>query len=226
MVASARADEALSFPRLLSGAGELYGRMLRTALAGLVPLAAGGALAAGAFKLAVDGAERSTTETVANREYALAACAAAASVFVAHLVVDAARAQFAADPSRRSGLAAVWRGLRLLGRRPLRTLGLGALGTALAVGSASVLMTIRLQIAQRDWFSMALAWLLAQGAQVAIGFGRAVRIEGLAELSRADAADRLDRASSPPPPEPPRGAEVVHSTTLGALDPPRSGAAR
>jgi hypothetical protein len=64
---------------------------------------------------------------------------------------------------------------------------------------------------------MVLAWLLAQGAQLAVGFGRAVRIEGLAELSRADAAEASRRASSRlPPGGTAQGIEVVHSTTLSA----------
>jgi hypothetical protein len=65
--------------------------------------------------------------------------------------------------------------------------------------------------------AMVLAWLLAQGAQLAVGFGRAVRIEGLAELSRADAAEASRRASSRlPPGGTAQGIEVVHSTTLSA----------
>ena len=227
MVASARSEESLPFPRLLASAGELYGRMLRTAVAGLIPLGEGAAVAAGALKLAANAADRAFTETHAGRAFIAAGCAAALVIFIAALLVDAARAQFAADPVRRSAVAALWTGSRMICRLPLRAAGIGAVGTVLGLGGALALMAIRLQISQRGVPPMALAWLLAQGAQLAVGFGRAIRIEGLAELSRADAAEASRRASRRlPPGGTTQGTEVVHSTTLSALEPPRSGAPR
>lgn len=227
MVASAHGDESLPFSRLLASAGELYGRMLRTAVAGLIPLGAGAAVAAGALKLAAHAADRAITETDAGRALIVAGCAAALVIFIAALVVDAARAQFAADPVRRSALAALWTGSKMVWRLPLRAAGIGAVGMVLGVGGALVLMAIRLQIPQRGVPTLALAWLLAQGAQLAVGFGRAIRIEGLAELSRSDAAEASRRASRRlPPGGTTQGTEVVHSTTLSALEPPRSGAPR
>jgi hypothetical protein len=124
MVASARGDERLPFPRLLSAAGELYGRMLRMAVA------------AGAFKLAADAADRALTETRAGRLFIAAGCAAALVLFVAALLVDAARSQFATDPGRRSAVAALWTGSRMVSRLPLRAAGIGVLGTVLGVGGA------------------------------------------------------------------------------------------
>ena len=218
MVTAALSDEELPFRQLLAGGGELYGRMLRTALAGLIPLSVAGGLVAGIVKLALIADQRALTETAAHRIAVLAAVAAALVIFICHLLVDAARAQFAADPARRSALAALWSGARMAAKRPLRAAGIGALGAALGLGVSLALMAVRLQIAQTGAASMALAWLLAQGAQLAVGWGRALRIEGLAELSRADVADR----ARPPP----SAAQVVHSTTLSALDPPPSGAPR
>jgi hypothetical protein len=226
MVASARGDESLPFSRLLGSAGELYGRMLRTAVAGLIPLGAGAAIAAGAFKLAANASDRALTETHAGRGFIAAGCAAVLVIFIGALLVDAARSQFAADPGRRSAIAALWSGSKMVWRLPLRAAGIGAVGTVLGVGGALTLMTIRLQIPQQRAVSMLLAWLLAQGAQLAVGFGRAIRIEGLAELSRA-AAEASRRASSAlPPGGTSQGTEVVHSTTLSALEPARSGAPR
>ncbi|MGZ6123533.1 MAG: hypothetical protein ACXWLR_01150 [Myxococcales bacterium] len=221
MVASARNDEALPFRPLLAGAGELYGRMVRLALAALIPLGAAGALVAGIVKLAADADERALTETAAGRMQLLAAAAAASALFVAHLIADAGRAQFVADPGRRSALLALWGGLRMLIRRPLRALAVGALGTVLGLGVAAALMTVRLRISQGGPATMALAWLLAQGAQVAIGWGRAIRIEGLSDLSRVDAASRARIAAATA-----ESPQVVHSATLSALDPPTSGAPR
>jgi hypothetical protein len=220
-VAAARSDETLSWRQLLAGGGELYGRMLRTLLAGVLPFGVGAALTAGMFRGAIHAGERAVTETAATRQLAAAAIGASLALFLAHLVLDAARAQFAADPVRRSALAALWSGVRLVTRRPARALGLGAVGTAVGLGGAAVLMAIRLQLPQRVAPSIALAWLLAQGAQIVIGWGRAARLFGLAELARADAAAR---GKSEPQPRP--VTQVVQSTTLSALEPPRSGASR
>lgn len=224
-VAAARSDEVSRLGALMAGGGALYGRMLRTLLAGLVPLGLGSAAAAGLFRLAARASERATTESAARRDLVVAAVCAAAVLFVLQLVVEAARAQFAADPGRRSAVLALWGGARLLLRRPARALAVGAVGAMAGLGAALVLMALRLQIVQSGPAGIALAWLMAQAAQVAVGWGRATRILGLAELSRADAAARA-RAGSRLTPGAPPGVQVVHSTTLSALEPPRSGASR
>jgi hypothetical protein len=210
-VAAARSDEPLGLRRLLAGAGELYGRMLRTFLCGLLPLGIGAAIAAGVIKLSAKMVERDLTETAADGHLRNGAIAAAVAIFVFHLLVDAARAQFAAEPGRRSAAAALWSAVRMMVRRPLRALGLGALGIAAGLGGAAVLMVVRLRIEQRGAVAIGFAWILAQAAQLAIGWGRATRICGLAELARADSADRA-RAC---PPE-----------TLLVRDPAPSGATR
>ena len=217
LVTAARSDEPLPLSRLLAGAGELYPRMLRTALFGLVPLGIGAGLAAGAIKLAGKIVERDLTETAADLHLRAGVIAAIIAVFLFQLLVDAARALFAAEPSRRSAAAALWSALRLIVRRPLRALAIGALGSLAGLGGAALLMIVRLDIEQGSAVRIAVAWALAQAAQLAIGWGRAARIFGLAELARADAADRtrafrLDPPANSPPPAP------VQSQTLSALE--------
>ncbi|HYS07121.1 MAG TPA: hypothetical protein VEP66_00195 [Myxococcales bacterium] len=225
MVAAAGAGEPLPFPRLLAAAGGLYGRMLRAALAGLVPLGLAAALAGLLTRVALQINENVDTETAAHRNLWLATTAAAALLFVAHVIADTARAQFAADPSRRSALGALVAAGRLLARRPFRCIAVGAVGAAVGLGGASAAMAVRLQIAQSGPAAVALAWLLAQAAATAVGWGRAARIEGLAELSRTEAAWRA-RREVPPGSGPVPATEVVRSETLSALEPPRSGAPR
>jgi hypothetical protein len=220
MVASALSDEPLPLTRLCAGAGEMYGRMLRTSIAGLLPLGLAGAAAAGLVKGAAAFSLGTSTETAARRGAALAAVLAAALLFVGHLLVDGARAQFAADPHRRSALGALWASIRLTIRWPARVLAVGLSGTAVGLGLAALLMMVRLPIPQSGPVTLLLAWLLAQAARIAIGWGRAARIEGLAELSGALAAELAAGPLQPPP------TEVVHSQTLSALLPPRSGAPR
>src|SRR5207249_2170635 len=138
--------------------------------------------------------------------------------FVFHLLVDGARAHFAAEPNRRSAALAIWGAVRLLIRRPLRMLAVGAVGTIAGLGVAFLLMALRLRIPQAGTFSIAVAWIVAQLAHISVGWGRGTRIFGLTDLLRADSAERAKAfrmeppASSPPP--------VVQSETLEALAPP------
>jgi hypothetical protein len=202
--AAARSDEPLPLQRLLAGAGEFYGRMLRTFLLGLLPLGIGAAIAAGIFKLVERADDRAIWETQVRTHLRIGLAAAAVAVFLCHLLVDGARAHFVADPTRRSAFLALWSSLRLLVRRPLRMPALGVLGSVAGLGTALVLMAVRLRIEQRSAWLIAVAWFLAQGAQVAIGWGRGARIFGLADLARADAAGRakalrMESAVSNPP---------------------------
>lgn len=220
MVAAARSDEPLPLHRLLAGAGEMYGRMLRTTLCGLVPVGIGAALAGAALKAAQSLSSKAIWETQAQRNFRILAVVAAAVFFLFHLLVDTARAQFAAEPARRSALLALWSAVRLFLRQPLRVLAVGALGSGVGLGIAALAMALRFRIEQAGPFSISVAWMLAQAAHLSIGWGRAARIFGVAELARADTADRARSeafrmeppASSPPP--------VVQSETLEALVPP------
>lgn len=198
-VAAAQTDERLRLRVLFAFAGGLYGRMLRTFLCALIPFALAGGLTSAAFFAASRANDKAIRETLALRNWALASAAAAMLIFLAHLVADTARAQFAAAPQRRSALFALGSGLRLFVRRPLRVLAIGLAGAACAAVPSALLMLLRLRLPERNLALVALAWLLAQLAVVAVGWGHNVRIFALAELSRADAAERL---RVPPVPAP------------------------
>ncbi len=208
MVAAARSDEPLRLRPLLAAAGELFGRMARLALVGAVALGVGGAIAAGAFKLAESAGEKAIWATQAGRQRAAATAVSALVLWLAHLTLDAGRAVLSAEPARRSAFRAWWAGVRLILRLPVRTFAVGLLGTAAGLGIAASVMLLRLRIEQGSAVRVGLAWALAQAAVVAVGWGKAVRIAGLAELARADSAERLRRrvfemsppATSPPPP--------------------------
>ena len=219
MVTAARSDEPLPLNRLLAGAGELYGRMLRTLLWGVVPLGVGGGLSALVLKLVGRLNQRAIWETDARAHWRNGLLLSAVLILISHLLVDTARAHFAAEPGRRSALAALWSAAKLLARRPLRVLSVGAAGAAAGLGLPAILMALRLQVDQGGWVRIGLAWALAQAAHLAVGWGRGTRIFALAELARADAADRarpflLDPPATSPP------APAVRSDTLSVLSPP------
>jgi hypothetical protein len=200
VAAAAAADERFPLRRLLAGAGEFYGRMLRTFLVGLLPLGIGGAIAWAILRGIRKANEHAVWETVAYGRLRIGILAAALLVFLFHSLVDAARAHFSANPSRRSAVLALWAAVRLLVRRPVRLLALGALGSGTAFVIAALLMAVRLQVNQDNGWRICLAWLLAQGAQLAVGWGRGTRIFGFAELVRADTADRTEAKLRGKPP--------------------------
>jgi hypothetical protein len=204
-VAAARGDEPLRLQELLAGAGTFYGRMLRTSLCGLIPLGLAAALSGGAFAAANHFVKLSTRATAANRDLVVAALPSLAAFFVAHLLVDTARARFAADPQRRSAIIAMWDAARLLFRRPSRTLAIGAAGIFVALAFASLFSWLRLRFEVKAAPLVALTWVLGQLAQISVGWGRNLRIFGLAELARADAASKRRVESIPPRPLPSEG---------------------
>ena len=199
-LAVARSDEPLRFTALLRGAGESYGKMLRLgALVALIPLGLAAIPAGIAFKLSSKASEKAVLESQAERGLRLALIVAAVAYFLAQLTLDAARAHLAAQPERRSAFLAWWNGVKLLFRQPLKTLGLGAATSIVGLGLAAFLMVLRLRVVQGGVGGVLLAFALAQLSVAAVGWYRASRIVGLAELVRADALDRDRRFEMQPP---------------------------
>jgi hypothetical protein len=235
MVAAARSDEALGVRELLRAAGELYGRMLRFALVSAAVLGVAGAGAVLVMKAVAKAGERAIWAQQAMRQERLGVLASVLLVFVFQLTLDAGRARLAVEPGRRSAFLAWWAGVRLLLRRPLRTFALGAVGTLAGSGLALVLMLLRLRIEQATPARLVLAFVLAQLATLAVGWGRAARIIGFAELFRVEAAERARAGgfamappvTSPPPaaPAPPPGLVVARAEPPAAEVAPEESAA-
>ena len=200
-VSLARADEALRFRELLTGAAEHYGRMLRMLLVGLLPAGLAVAGAAGLSHAAAKAAEHAVLESQALRYARFAAIGGFLLLSVTQLTVDAGRAAFAVEPQRRSAWFAWGSGARLFAHRPWRTALAGAAPLALAALAAAATFSLRLRIHQSGPGKMAVAFLLAELAVAAIGWHRAARLIALAELMRADAAERAhqQRLSAPAP---------------------------
>ena len=214
-IVAAQTDETLDLRRLSAGAAGLYGRMLRTLLCGLLPLALACALTAGVFALANHINEKLLSETTADRNWIFASVPAALALFISQLLIDTARAQFAFDNSRRSAVLALWSAVRLFVKRPRKVMLIGLAGGLAAVVPAALAMALRLSLNQKSAFVVAIAWLLAQAAKLSVGWGRNTRLFALADLSRADAAAAAAlRARADPLP----GPVVLHPPTPEALE--------
>ena len=123
VVASARETQTLGFAALIQGGVREYGRMLRTLLWSAVPLGIAGVIGAWALHVADKRAETAIVESQVSHEHLLAIMVLSALLILAHVTVEAGRAQFALDIHRRSAVKAWWRGVRLVFARPVAALG-------------------------------------------------------------------------------------------------------
>ena len=200
VLAAAALAEAGSVRRLpgralLAASGDLYGRMLRTSLVAAIPLGLAGGGAGLLLRAARKVSERALTETEAVAAGRWALAGSALLLLVAHVTLDAGRAQMAARPERRSALLAWLAGAWLVARRPVRSLGLGLAGTLLGLGIGLAAMAVRERLPAGPAWAMAAGVLLAQVAALAVGWGRAARLGALRSLALEDAeARRVRRA--------------------------------
>ncbi|HMG22428.1 MAG TPA: hypothetical protein VK607_13945 [Kofleriaceae bacterium] len=214
---------------LLSGAAGYYPRLVRLQIAALVPLGIAAGIAVVAFGWAVRAASRATSDAATHTSGRIAWLLTLVAVFVAQLVVDAARARFAAEPARRSAVFALGAGVKLVVKRPLRAVSIGLASTVPALLVAAVLLVVRQQITQASTATVLLALVLAQLAVAAIAWGHAAKLCGLVELAHELATSRL-AATAPgtvPDPEPAARAEPAEAPAAPApaaaappIDPP------
>ncbi len=186
IVSEVTSEERLRFRGLLEAAGRWYGRMLRTAIVGAIPLGLASGLVAGLVRIAEKDAEHALTEGAALAEIRWAVLVSGAAVWLAHVTLDAGRARLAANPSRRSAFLAWLSGTWLVVRNPIRAGAVGLAGIVLGVGGGLVVMAVRQRLPAGPAWSTAAGVLLAQVAAAAVGWGRAVRLGGLTSLARED----------------------------------------
>ena len=215
-VATARSPVPLLFRELFRGAGESYGRMLRMMIVGIIPLGLAGLVSSGGFGGARRAALKAVTETSATNTGRAALALAAVVMLVAHVTLDLGRGVMAVQPDRRSALLAWWHGVRVLVRRPVAVLGFGLFTTIASLLLAALFLIVRLKIPQGRGAGVAAALLFSQLALVCIGWGRATRIAGFAELVHADQAERA-RIVEPPPPA---AVATVPALALPSVDEP------
>ena len=171
---------------LLAGAGELYPRMFRMAIAGVIPFGVAAGIGAVAFHVAGKIGDDAVLELTSSHATTVATVITVLFVWLAHVTVEAGRAHLAAEPERKSALLAWWSGTKLTVRRPGKVLGLCFATTVVGVGLALILSAVRFRITQAGPASIALAFVLGQLAIVAIAWGRSSRLSGLVALVRAE----------------------------------------
>jgi hypothetical protein len=183
-ITAAKASERLGCGPLIHGGVAEYGRLLRLLLCGAVPLGIAGALGAGAIHLADKFAEKAILESNADlaRHAALVLCVVL--FLIADATLDAGRAQFALSIRRRSAIKAWWRGLKLIFKRPLVSIGLYALLSLFGFVVAAALGVLRINLPHASVLGLPAGLLLMQLSVAAIAWLRGARLFALAQLAR------------------------------------------
>jgi hypothetical protein len=200
-LAEAGSDHALRLRPLLTGAGRFYGRMFRMALVAVVPLGLAGVAIAAVARLVEASVEKAITESAAASLVRWATVAGLVVVFLAQLTLDAGRARIAARPERKSAFLAWLSGAWLVVRHPVHAVAVGLAGVVAGPVTALAVMALRERLPAGPRWSLVAAVLLAQVAAAAVGWGRAVRVAGLARLARDlhSSRDRRDERTKNAP---------------------------
>jgi hypothetical protein len=169
-----------------------YGRAFRSWLVSWIPLGVAAALTGLAFKLARGSIDRAGLVSQANWASRSATAVAILGFVLAHVTVEAGRAELAADERRHSALRAWVAGLRHIVERPVALFGLYLGVTLASLLLASVLGLLRIRVVGSTGFTFGFGVVLTQLAVVAIGWGKASRLMALTELARSSSSEALD----------------------------------
>lgn len=199
MVTAAHTEDRLSITALLQGGVALYGRMFRLLLVSLLPLLLIGAATGGAFKVAGKHAEQVFLDAHAQRARWIATVLGLLVFWVLHATIEAARGQLASDRALRSAWRALFRSIRMLGRRPLMLLGLYLLPTLLSLLLATLLFSLRIRTSAATSGGLAAGLLFTQLAVAVIGLGRVSRLYALTALCRDSAPTSANPREGAPP---------------------------
>ena len=182
---AARAPETLGFRALSAGGLNEYPRMLRMLVWSAVPLG----LAAMLGGLAMDAADKYGAAAILESSADLAKYAALALTLallvLAHATLDAGRAALAVDRRRTSAVKAWWSGCKLLIKRPLATLGVYGVISAVGLALAALLAVARINVTGAGITGFIGALLLVQLTVAVLGWMRSARLFALVALARS-----------------------------------------
>lgn len=188
VIAAAKAPQRPTFGQLIHGGISDYGRLLRLLIWAVVPLGIAGGAGAGAMHLAGNFAEKAILESSADLANHAALALFLVLSFIADATVEAGRAQFALSVKRRSAVKAWWRGLKLVCKRPLNSIGLYLLLTAIGFAVAGLLGVLRINLPHLGTIGFVAGILLAQLTFAAVAWLRSARLFALIQLAKESQA--------------------------------------
>ena len=181
---AARAERPPGLVKLIQLGMQDYGRMARMLLWAVVPLGLMGALAAGGFAMVDKMAKKAVLESDFEWLSLAVTILAAVLMLLAHLTLDAGRAQLAVYPRRTSAVKAWWRGCKLIKARWAASIGFYLAITVVGVGVALAITALRIALPQLGVVWLALGLMLAELAVLAVGWVRIARLLALIDLSQ------------------------------------------
>lgn len=189
-VVAARAAGPLRVVALLQAGISEYPRMGRMLLVSILPLGAAAFAGGALLGMSHDHAEKVTLQSSANVTGWLATAAATVLFALAHLTVEAGRAELAAQPSSRSAFKAWLRGAGLVARRPVAALSLYLVPTLLGGLSAFVLVLVRMRLVPASPGAWAIAFVVTQLVVAAVAWGRVSRLFALHDLAGGSSREK------------------------------------
>jgi hypothetical protein len=178
----------VGFVALLQGGARTYGRMLRMLLWSAVPFGIAGGIGGGAMYLAKKMGEKAVLESTADHQSAAALTLLIVLLMLAHITVEAGRAQFALDAGRRSAVKAWWRGVKLIKSRPKATFG-NYLGLTLAgLVLMALIGVIRINLPHAGLFGILVAFVLTQIIVMAAVWMRTARLLAMVQIGATPSA--------------------------------------
>jgi hypothetical protein len=184
-VASGRAARPLSFGGLIQGGFVEYGRMFRVALWSLVPYAVAIAVHMAMTHYAENRGDDAVLQSVADSADRMALIVSLVVFAIMQAIVESMRAQYVADLGLRSATRAFGRSLRQIVRRPLTTLLVYLVITAIGLGVAAVIAYVRIRTPALGAWGFILAFVLVQVGVMATAWMHVARIYSLAMVARS-----------------------------------------
>lgn len=184
-VTAVRESRHPSLGELMHGGLAQYWRMLRLMLWSLIPYVIAVVVGGIAYKAADAHARTAILQSSADHGYLAARILMVVLLVLAHTIAEAGRAQLAANVDLRSATRAFGRGIAMLVRRPLATLGL-YLGTSI-VGYvlAGLVGMLRIRTDAPGVSGFIVAVVLTQVIVAILAWQRTARIGALALVARA-----------------------------------------
>ena len=182
---AARAEGTLGFRALTAGGLTEYPRMLRMLVWSAIPLGLAAALGGMALDAASKHEAAAIVESSASGANYAALALSVLLLALAHATLDAGRAALTIERRRTSAVKAWWSGCKLLLQRPLATLGVYLLITAVGLALVAALALGRLNVSGASLAGFLGALLLVQLTVAVLGWMRSARLFALVELARA-----------------------------------------
>jgi hypothetical protein len=184
IVTAARATSPLAMGKLVHGGIAEYWRMVRMMIFAIIPFAIAGAIIAGVMHLADGYADKAIQQSDADLAGHISLVIMIILLVIADASVEAGRAQFVHSTTRRSAFKAWWKGLTLVFKRPLSTLGFYVVITVIGLVLAAVFGLLRLNIGHVGTPGFIVGLIFTQLIVASTAWMKGARLFALAAMSK------------------------------------------